>query len=137
MAQSSDAVEVLRMSLRTGEWIGYTADAEYIERDSDKIKIENEHVREITLRSVRWDIAVMGALLVGIGGYVAATRNPIVGVFFGVIGCLSLYRTYSDRYALVVRVANKPKPLVVHPTHPVECHEALVESVGADLPDNN
>ena len=137
MTQSGDDVEITRMSLRTGGWIGYTGDAVYIERDSEKIQIGNEHVREIALRSVQWDVAIMSALLVGVGGYVVATRNPLVGVAFAAIGCLSLYRTYTKRYALVLRVENEPKPVVVHPAHPAECHETLVESVGMDTPGNN
>ena len=136
MAQSGDDVEITRMSIRTGGWIGYTADALYIERDDEKIRIGNEHVREIALRSVQWDVAIMSALLVGVGGYVVVTRNPLVGVAFAAIGCLSLYRTYTKRYALVLRVANEPNPVVVHPTHPIECHETLVESVGTDTPGN-
>ena len=67
MTQSGDDVEITRMSLRTGGWIGYTGDAVYIERDSEKIQIGNEHVREIALRSVQWDVAIMSALLVGVG----------------------------------------------------------------------
>ena len=136
MTQSGDAVEITRMSLRTGGWIGYTADALYIERDNEKIQIGNEHIREIALRSLRWDVAIMSALLIGLGGYVVVIRNPLVGVAFAVIGALSLYRTYTKRYALVLRVENEPKPVVVHPTHPKKCHETLVASVGAVTPGN-
>ncbi|ELZ19959.1 hypothetical protein C475_21714 [Halosimplex carlsbadense 2-9-1] len=130
MVQGSEAVDVTRMSLRGDGWIGYTDHAVYIERDDEKIKIEEEHVEQLALRSLRWDLAVLGALLVGVGGYVAVTRNPLVGVAFAAFGAVTLYRTYGDRYELIIRVQNEPKPVTVHPTYPVECHETLVEHIG-------
>jgi len=129
MAQTGDAVDVTRMTLRGGGWIGYTPDALYVERDDEKVKVEHEHVTEVALRSLQWDLVIMSVLLVGVGGYVVATRNPLVGIAFAGIGCLSLYRTYSNRYALIIRVENEPKPVTVHPTHPVECHETLVATI--------
>ncbi|MEF8813379.1 MAG: hypothetical protein V5A55_06120 [Halovenus sp.] len=129
MMETNDAVDVTRMSLRGGGWIGYTADAVYVERDDERIKIANEHIREVALRSLRWDLAIMSLLLVGVGGYVVVTRNPLVGVAFAAVGLLSLYRTYGDRYELLIRVENRSKPVAVHPQYPVECHETLVESI--------
>lgn len=131
MAQPGDAVDVTKMSLRGGGWIGYTPDALYVERDDEKIKIGNEHVREVALRTLEWDVAVMSGLLVAVGGYVVITRNPLVGIAFAVVGLLSLYRTYRNRYELIIRVENEPKPVTVRPSHPVECHETLVESIEA------
>jgi len=129
MTQTADEVDVTRMALRKGGWIGYTADAVYLERDGEKVKINNEHVREVALRTLRWDLAAMSALLIGVGGYVMLIRNPLVGVAFAAVGMLSLYRTYTARYELLVHVENKPKPVTMYPTHPVECHEKLVESI--------
>jgi len=131
MMETSDAVDVTRMSLRGDGWIGYTADAVYVERDDEKIKIDNGHIREVALRSLRWDLAIMSVLLVGVGGYVVVTRNPLVGAAFAAVGLLSLYRTYGNRYELLIRVENRPKPVAVHPQYPVECHETLVESIEA------
>lgn len=132
MTQTADAVDVTRMSLRNGGWIGYTADALYLERGDEKIKIHNDHVRKVALRTLRWDLAVMSALLIGVGGYVMLIRNPLVGAGFAVVGFLSLYRTYTARYELLVHVENKPKPVTMYPTHPVECHEKLVESIAGE-----
>lgn len=132
MTQTADAVDVTRMSLRNGGWIGYTADAVYLERDDEKIKISNEHVSEVALQTLRWDLAVMSALLIGVGGYVMLIRNPLVGAAFAVIGILSLYRTYTARYQLLVHIENKPKPVKTYPTHPVECHRKLVENIMPD-----
>ncbi|WP_324760676.1 hypothetical protein [Haloarcula montana] len=129
MTQTNDAVDVTRMSLRDSGWIGYTDDAVYIERDGEKIQIDNEHVRKVTLQSLRWDLAIMSALLIGIGGYVAITRNPLVGIAFAAVGVLSMYRTYGNRYALRIQVENESKPVTVYPTYPVECHETIVDSI--------
>jgi len=98
------------------------------------VKIQNEHVREIALRTLQWDLAIMSALLVGVGGYVVATRNPFVGVAFAAVGLLSLYRTYTNRYELIIRVENERKPVTVHPAHPVECHGTLVENIDGEEP---
>lgn len=132
MAQGSDAVDVTRMSLRGGGWVGYTDDAVYIERDDEKLKISDEHVAEVALRSLQWDLVILSVLLIGVGAYVVVTRNPLVGVAFSAVGTASLYRTYTNRYELVIRVENEPKPVTVHPTYPVECHETLAENIQRD-----
>jgi hypothetical protein len=134
MAQTGEAVDVTRMSLRGGGWIGYATDSLYIDRDDEKMKIKGEHVRGIALRAFQWDLAIMSALLVAVGGYVVMTRNPLVGGAFAAIGLLSLYRTYAKRYALIIRVENERKPVTVHPSHPVECHETLVETIEGQAP---
>lgn len=129
MTETNDAVDVTRMALRDSGWIGYTDDALYVDRDGEKIKINNEHVRKVTLQSLQWDLAVMSVLLVGVGGYVGVTRNPLVGLAFAIVGVLSLYRTYGKRYALRIHVENESKPVTVYPTYPVECHETIVENI--------
>jgi len=129
MTQTNGAVDVTQMSLRDSGWIGYTDEALYIERGDQNIQIANEHVQEVMLQSLRWDLAVMSALLVGVGGYVGIARNPLVGIAFAMIGVLSMYRTYSNRYALRIRIENKPKPITVCPAYPVECYETLVRIV--------
>lgn len=134
-AETTDAtgeVSVTRMSLRPGGWVGYSEDAVFVDREDERIKIRNEDIARLGLRTVRWDLAVMSLLLVGVGAYVATTRNPLVGVGFAAVGLASLYRTYDRRYALVIDVENEPKPVAVHPEHPTECHERLVEAVGLE-----
>lgn len=126
MTQTNGTVDVTQMSLRDSGWIGYTDEALYIERDDQKIQIANEHVRKVMLQSLRWDLAIMSALLIGVGGYVGITRNPLVGIVFAIVGVLSMYRTYSNRYALRIRIENESKPVTVYPTYPVECYETLV-----------
>ncbi|WP_160134619.1 hypothetical protein [Halococcus salsus] len=122
-----DEVAITRTSLRNGGWLGYGNDGLYVKRDG-KVKIRDEDITRITLRAIEWDLVVMSLLLVGVGGYVAATRNPLVGVGFAVAGLLSLYRTYRKRYALSVHVGNDG-PLTVYPTHPKRCHERLADRI--------
>lgn len=129
---ATDEVSVTRMSLRPGGWVGYSEDAVFVDREDERIKIRNGNIVQVGLRTIRWDLAVMSLLLVGVGGYVAATQNPLVGVGFAAVGSASLYRTYNRRYALVIGVENEPKPVAVHPDHPKECHERLVEAVGLE-----
>lgn len=123
-------VHITRMSLRAGGWIGYADDAVFVEDGDDRIKIHNDAIEEVGLRSLEWDIAVLSVLLVAVGGYVVVNRNPVVGVGFTAVGLFSLYRTYSQRHELVIRVENRPKPVSVHPEHPQECHKTLVDHVG-------
>jgi hypothetical protein len=120
------------MSLRGGGWIGYSDDAVFVDRDDERLKIPREAVLEVALRTIEWDLAVMSLLLVGVGGFVAWTRNPLVGVAFAAIGLASCYRTWGNRNELVIRVENEPKPVTVHPDHPQECHGTLVDSLGLE-----
>jgi hypothetical protein len=123
-----DEVTITRTSLRRGGWLGYGEDGLYVKRD-EKVKIRDEDITRITLRTIEWDLVVMSLLLVGVGGYVVATRNPLVGVGFAVAGLLSLYRTYRKRYALSVHVEHEPTPLTVYPDHPKRCHERLADRI--------
>jgi hypothetical protein len=131
--QDSDdtAVEITRMSLRGGGWIGYGDDAVYVDREGDdRVKIRNDAVTQIGLRWLEWDVAVMSVLLVGVGAYVVFTRNPLVGVAFAAIGVASAYRTYRQRWELVIHVSDKRKPVAVHPEHPEECKDRLADRIG-------
>jgi hypothetical protein len=121
-------VSVTRMDLRGGGWIGYSDDALFVD-DGERVKVRQADVARLRLRTLEWDLAVMSLLLVGVGGYVVATRNPLVGVAFALVGGWSLYRTYRGRYALVIRVADRPKPLSVHPVEPTECYETLAARI--------
>ena len=123
-------VEITRMPLRTGGWIGYSDDAVFVRRDDERVKIHNEAIKQVGLRTLEWDIAVMSVLLVGVGGYVVATRNPLVGVAFAAVGVYSFYRTYRQRHELVIHVENEPKPVSVHPEHPGRCQETLANNIG-------
>lgn len=127
--QGSD-VDIRRMSLRSDGWIGYSADAVFVDDGGERIKIQYDAVEQLSLRQIEWDLVVMSLLLVAVGGYVVLTRNPYVGVGFAIVGFLSLYRTYRKRYELEIRITNRPKPVRVYPEHPAECHETLVGQVG-------
>lgn len=129
---ASGDVEITRMNLRGGGWIGYSDDAVYVMDGEDRVKVANEHVEQLALRTLEFDIAVMSLLLVAVGGWVVMNRNPWVGVGFGALGVFSLYRTYRQRHELVIHVENEPKPISVHPEHPSECHETLVEQIRDD-----
>ncbi|SEW31418.1 hypothetical protein [Halobacterium jilantaiense] len=127
-------VEITRMALRDGGWIGYSEDAVFLDRDGQRVKLHDDAVTGIGRRVLAWDTAVLSLLLVGVGGWVVLTRNPLVGVAFAAVGLFSLYRTYQDRQALVIHVADRAKPFAVHPEHPAECHERLAEETGLRAP---
>lgn len=127
---------VTKMSLRSGGWIGYNDDAVFVQREAGKdIKIRRGDIARVSLNTVEWDLAIMSLLLVGVGLYVGASRNVLVGLGFVAVGCWSLYRTYDKRYGLVIRVQDEPSPVAVHPVQPKECYETLgdiVRSADAD-----
>ena len=127
-------VTITRMGLRDGGWIGYSADAVFLQRDDERVKIHDDAVTGIGRRVLSWDVAVMSVLLVAVGGWVVVTRNPLVGVAFAAVGLFSLYRTYATRQALVIHVEDRAKPLAVHPEHPAECHERLAAETGLQEP---
>jgi len=120
-------VDITKMSLRNGGWIGYSDDTIFVD-DKKRVKIQNTDISTIGLRIVEWDVAVMSVLLIVLGGYVIATRNPLIGIAFALVGLFSLYRTYTKRHELVIHVENKAKPITVHPTHPEECHKTLTDA---------
>jgi hypothetical protein len=130
---SSD-VEITRMGLRNGGWVGYSADAIFVDRGDERVKIHDDAVSRIGLRMLAWDTAVLSLLLVGVGAYVVSTRNPLVGLGFAAVGAYSLYRTYDDRQAVVIHVEDRRKPVAVHPEHPAECHERLAAEAGLEEP---
>jgi hypothetical protein len=129
---AADSVEITRMSLRDGGWVGYSENAVFLDRDDRKVKIRSSDISTIALRVIKWDVAIMSALLVGLGGYVVATRNPLVGLGFAAIGIFSLYRTYTKRYELVIQVENETKPVTMYPAHPKKCHETLADGLGLE-----
>jgi len=123
---------ITRMGLRTGGWIGYNERGVYIDRnEGTRIKIPHGKVTQVALRDVEWDLALMSLLLLGVGAFVATTRNPLIGIGFAVVGSVSLYLTYRKRYELRIDVMNERTPITVYPTYPAECHETLVERIRA------
>jgi hypothetical protein len=132
-ADDRSETTITRMSLRSGGWIGYDDDAVFVQQDDEQgFRIALDDVGRITLTTFEWDLVVMSLLLVGIGGYVVLTRNPLVGVGFLAVGLWSAYRTYTKRYELVLYVDEQPKPVSVYPTHPKECHATIGELVRAE-----
>jgi len=130
--EEGDAVTVSRMALRNGGWVGYSDDAVFVSRDDQQVKIRSSDISTIALRVIEWDVAVMSVLLIGLGGYVVATRNPLVGLGFAAIGIFSLYRTYTKRYELVIQVENETNPVTMYPAHPEKCHETLADGLGLE-----
>lgn len=126
----ADAGTINRMSLRPGGWIGYDDEAVLVARaDEEGLRIRRGDLLRVSMTPVEWDLVIMSLLLFGIGGYVAATRNPLVGAGFAVVGAWSLYRTYGNRYEVQLRVSGRAKPLAVYPAHPTACYETLGEIV--------
>lgn len=123
-ADPAEGVSITKTPLRTGGWLGYGDDAFYVV-DDDRIKLRDEDVTRITLRTVEWDLVVMSLLLVGVGAYVSITGNTLAGIGFSVVGALSLYRTYRTRYALEIHAEGES--LTVYPAHPKRCHDRLAE----------
>lgn len=130
--EEGDAVTISRMALRNGGWVGYSENAVFLDRDDRKVKIRSADISTIALRVIKWDVAIMSALLVGLGGYVVATRNPLVGFGFAAIGLFNLYRTYTKRYELVIQVENETKPVTMYPAHPKKCHKTLADGLGLE-----
>jgi hypothetical protein len=129
----SDEVSVTRMGLRTGGWIGYSDDAVFIDRgDDERIKIAHDNVTQISLNTFEWDLGIMSLLLIGVGTYVAVTRNPAVGIAFGAIGAWSAYRTYGKRYELRIRVDGEAKPVSLYPHQPGDCLDRLIDVCGLE-----
>jgi len=120
------------MSLRDGGWIGYSDNAVFIDNDNQRAKIRNTDISTVALRVVEWDVAVMSVLLIGLGGYIVATRNPLIGITFALVGLGSLYRTYTKRYELIIHIENETKPVTVYPAHPKECHDTLADGLGME-----
>jgi hypothetical protein len=126
-------VAVTRMETREGGWVGYTDDAVFVEEGGDRrIRIDHSNVTRVSLTTVEWDLAVLSLLLVGVGTYVAATRNTLVGVGFGAVGVWSCYRTYNQRHELRIHVEGRHEPVTLHPVEPAECHDTLAEVVGLE-----
>jgi hypothetical protein len=125
--EAGSETTITRMSLRTGGWIGYTDDAVFVRRDDgdEGLRIRRSDIVAVRLTPLEWDLTVMSVLLIGVGAYVGVTRNLPVGLGFAAVGIWSLYRTYSKRYELVIRVRNDPEPVSVYPVRPKECHETL------------
>jgi hypothetical protein len=130
--QERRTTEITRMSLRTGGWIGYSDDAVFVQRDDERVKIHNDAILKIDLRTLEWDVAVMSLVLIAVGAYVVMTRNPLVGLAFAAVWVFSLYRTYSKRRVLVIHVEDKAKPVAVHPEHPRECQDRLADTIGLE-----
>jgi hypothetical protein len=133
-----EEVTVTRMSLREGGWIGYNDDAVFLDQeDGQRIKVDHDNITQIALETIEWDLMILSVILVGVGTYVGATRNVLVGVAFGAFGCWSCYRTYSKRYELHIHVEGRHKPLAVHPVEPGECHETLADVAGLEKRDKS
>jgi hypothetical protein len=116
------------METRDGGWIGYSDEAIFVDEGGERrVRIDHANVTRISLSTVEWDLAVMSVLLVGVGTYVAATRNAFVGIGFGAVGVWSCWRTYRQRHELRVHVDGRHKPVTVHPVEPGECHDTLAD----------
>jgi hypothetical protein len=124
---------ITRMSLRPGGWIGYDDEAVLVAREDgdDDLRIRRDDLLRVSMTPVEWDLVIMSVLLLGVGGYVAATRNPLVGAGFAAVGVWSLYRTYGTRYEVTLRVSGRAKPLAVHPVDASACYETLGDIVAA------
>lgn len=111
-------------------WVGFDDEALYVERDSERIRVGFDQLSELSYRDTDYFIAVLSVVLVGFGiWYVRETPRSLL---FSLVGIASLYRLYHRRGEVVVRVADRPRPLTFHPEGGGAFYDALAETMGGE-----
>jgi len=122
-----------RMPLRRGEWMKVENGVVQISRgDGDREMVDGEDIRKVKLQMAEWSLAVISLATVVFGAYFAATQHVLGGLGFALVGLWSLYRTYRERYTLVIWIDNESRPVTVYPENPEECHAAVAKLVRPD-----
>ena len=113
-------------------WAGFDDEALYVERDGERIRVGFEQVTELSYRDTDYFVAVLSVVLVGFGLWFV--RESPASLLFSLVGLASLFRLYRRRGTVVVRVADRPKPLAFHPTDGGAFYDALAEAIdGVEL----
>lgn len=132
-AETDEALDLRRqVPLRIADgWTGFDGEALYVERDGERVRVAFANVTELSYRDTDYFIAVLSLVLVGFG--VWFLRESPFSLLFSVVGVASLYRLYRHRGEVVVRVADRPKPLTFHPEAGGGFYDALAEAVGGEV----
>lgn len=102
-----------------------------VHRD-EGVTVRGEDIRKVNLQVFRWGLATISAVAVLFGAYFAVVEHPLGGLAFSLVGAWSLWRSYRNRYALVVWVDGRPNPIAVYPEDPKGCHAAVAKLVRPD-----
>lgn len=118
--------------LRVGDgWAGFDDEALYVERDGERVRVDFENVTEFSYRDTDYFVVVLSVVLVGFG--VWFVRETPASLLFSLAGIASLYRLYRRRGELVVRVADRPKPLSFHPEDGGGFYDDLAEAMDGEV----
>lgn len=122
-----------RLPLRRGGWLRVAEGDVHIRRDEGQdLTVTGEDIRKIKLQVFDYTLGVISAATVAFGAYFAVREQFLVGVGIGLVGVWSLYRSYRERYTLVIWVDGRPKPVAVYPENPEQCHAAVARVVRPD-----
>ena len=112
-------------------WAGFDDEALYVEREGERVRVAFDHVTELSYRDTDYFVAVLSVVLVGFG--VWFLRESPFSLLFSLAGVASLYRLYRHRGEVVVRVADRPKPLSFHPEGGGEFYDALAAELAGEV----
>lgn len=115
-------------------WAGFTADALFVERGGERIRVDFDNITQLSYRDTDYFIVVLSVVLVGFGLWFVP-ESPF-SLLFSVAGLASLYRLYRHRGEVVVRVTDRPKPLTFHPEDGGAFYDALGEEMDGELLSN-
>lgn len=122
-----------RLPLRRGGWLRVHDGDVHIQRDGDEdVTVAGEEIRKIQLQVFDYTLGVISAAAVAFGAYFAVGEQFLVGVGIALVGVWSLYRSYRERYTLVIWIDGRPKPVAVYPEDPEQCHAAVARVVRPD-----
>jgi hypothetical protein len=122
-----------RLPLRRGGWLRVDEANVHIRRDGEEdVSVSGEDIRKIKLQVFDYTLGVISAAAVAFGAYFAVSEQFLVGIGIALVGGWSLYRSYRERYTLVIWVDGRPKPLAVYPEDPQQCHAAVARVVRPD-----
>ena len=132
-ADIDDSLDLRRQApLRVADgWAGFDGEALYVDRDGERVRVAFEHVTELSYRDTDYFVVMLSLVLVGFGVWFLS-ESPF-SILFSLFGLASLYRLYRHRGEVVVRVADRPKPLTFHPEAGGGFYDALTAEVAGEV----
>jgi len=122
-----------RLPLRRGGWLRVDGGNVHIQRDEGQdLTVAGEDIRKIKLQVFDYTLGVISVAAVAFGAYFAVRERFLVGLGIALVGVWSLYRSYRERYTLVIWIDGRPKPVAVYPENPEQCHAAVARVVRPD-----